>query len=59
MTMNDNQITWQGKPLDDEDENDIYFKKCIEIINSLQPGDIEKLMGEEFMEEFKRIASRQ
>lgn len=54
--MDNNQITWQGKPLNDEDENDIRFKKCMKIINSLQPGDIEKLMGKEFMEEFKRVA---
>lgn len=56
MVMDNNQITWQGKPLNDEDENDIRFKKCMKIINSLQPGDIEKLMGKEFMEEFKRVA---
>ena len=53
------QITWQGKPFDDKDENDIRFKKCMEIINSLKPGDLTELMGEEFMEEFKRVARRQ
>lgn len=57
--MENNEITWQGKPLDDKDENDIRFKKCMEIINSLKPGDLTELMGEEFMEEFKRVARRQ
>lgn len=55
--MDNNQITWQGQPLDSEDENDVRFKKCMEIINSLKPGDLIELMGEEFMEEFKRVAN--
>ncbi len=41
-----------------EEENERRFKECIKLINSLQPGDIEKLMGKEFIEEFKRIANR-
>ena len=41
-----------------EAENERRFKKCIELIDSLQPGDLENLMGKEFMEEFKRVASR-
>lgn len=56
--MENNEITWQENPLDDKDENDVCFKKCMEIINSLKPGDLNELMGKEFMEKFKRIASR-
>jgi hypothetical protein len=56
--MKNNKITWQENPLDDKDKNDVRFKKCMEIINSLKPGDLTELMGEKFMEEFKRIASR-
>ena len=41
-----------------EEENERRFKECIKLIDNLQPGDIEKLMGKEFMEEFKRVASR-
>lgn len=41
-----------------EEENERRFKECMKLINNLQPGDIEKLMGKEFMEEFKRVASR-
>jgi len=55
--MHDNQSTWQGEPLDNEDENDMRFKKCMEIINKLKPGELEQLMGKEFMEEFKRISA--
>jgi hypothetical protein len=39
-----------------EEENDRRFKECIEMINNLQPGDITRLMGEEFMEEFRRVS---
>jgi hypothetical protein len=55
--MSNDQITWQGEPLDDKDENDIRFKKCIEIINKLKPGELEQLMDKQFMEEFKRISA--
>ena len=41
-----------------EKENERRFKECMKLINNLQPGDIEKLMGKEFMEEFKRVANR-
>jgi hypothetical protein len=41
-----------------EEENERRFKECMKLIDNLQPGDIEKLMGKEFMEEFKRVASR-
>jgi hypothetical protein len=56
--MNNNQITWQGRPLDVEDENDMRFKECIETINNLRPGELEQLMGKEFMEEFKQVSQR-
>jgi hypothetical protein len=29
----------------------------MEIINKLKPGELEQLMGKEFMEEFKRISA--
>jgi hypothetical protein len=41
-----------------EEENERRFKECMKLINNLQSGDIEKLMGKEFMEEFKRVAKR-
>ena len=41
-----------------EEENERRFKECMKLIDNLQPGDIEKLMRKEFMEKFKRIASR-
>jgi hypothetical protein len=40
----------------DEEENDRRFQECMDMINNLQPGDITKLMGEEFMEEFRRVS---
>jgi hypothetical protein len=55
--MSNDQITWQGEQLDDEDENDMRFKKCMEIINKLKPGELEQLMGKEFIKEFKRISA--
>jgi len=41
-----------------EEENERRFKECMKLIDNLQPGDIEKLMGKEFMEEFKRVTNR-
>jgi hypothetical protein len=51
------QITWQGDPLDTSDENDMRFKECMETINNLKPGELEQLMGKEFMEKYKRIST--
>jgi hypothetical protein len=51
------QITWQGEPLNSEDENDMRFKECMETINNLKPSELEQLMGEGFMEEFKRVST--
>jgi hypothetical protein len=39
-----------------EEENDRRFRECMEWINNLQPGDITKLMGEAFMEEFRKVS---
>jgi len=55
--MKNNQITWQGEPINSEDKNDMRFKKCMEMINDLKPGELEQLMGKEFMKEFKRIST--
>jgi hypothetical protein len=51
------QITWQKEPLNPENENDMRFIKCMETINNLKPGELEQLLGKEFMEEFKRISA--
>lgn len=51
-----NEEDQKGQPT--EEENEKRFKEVIKWINSLQPGDIEKLMGKEFVEEFKRVAKR-
>jgi len=51
------QITWQGKPLDADNENDMRFKECMEVINNLKPGELKQLVGEEFMKEFKRVST--
>jgi hypothetical protein len=39
-----------------EEENDKRFRECVDIINNLKPGEIEELMGPEFMEEFRRVS---
>ncbi len=39
-----------------DDENERRFKQCMDMINNLQPGEIEALMGPEFMEEFRRVS---
>ncbi len=39
-----------------EEENEKRFKQCMDMINNLQPGEIEALMGPEFMEEFRRAS---
>ena len=41
-----------------EEENDRRFKACMEAISNLKPGEITELMGEAFMEEFKRVSQR-
>jgi hypothetical protein len=39
-----------------EEENERRFKQCMDMINNLQSGEIEALMGPEFMEEFRRVS---
>jgi hypothetical protein len=39
-----------------EEENDRRFKECMKWINNLKRGEIEALMGPEFMEEFRRVS---
>jgi hypothetical protein len=39
-----------------EEENDRRFKECMRMINNLKPGEIEDLMGAEFMEEFRGVS---
>jgi hypothetical protein len=39
-----------------EEENERRFKLCMEMIDNLKPGEIEALMGPEFMEEFRRVS---
>jgi len=39
-----------------EEENEVRFKECLKAISNLKPGDITELMGEAFMEEFRRVS---
>jgi hypothetical protein len=39
-----------------EEENEVRFKECLKAINNLKSGDITELMGEAFMEEFRRVS---
>ena len=39
-----------------EEENERRFRECVELINNLKPGEIEEIMGPEFMEEFRRVS---
>jgi hypothetical protein len=39
-----------------EEENEVRFKECLRAIDNLKPGDITELMGEVFMEEFRRVS---
>jgi hypothetical protein len=39
-----------------EEENEMRFKECLKAINNLKSGEITELMGEAFMEEFRRIS---
>ena len=41
-----------------EEENEVRFKACMEAIGNLKHGEITELMGEAFMEEFKRVSQR-
>jgi hypothetical protein len=50
-----NEEDQKGQPT--EEENEKRFKEVMKWINNLQPGELTKLMGKEFMEEFKRISA--
>jgi hypothetical protein len=39
-----------------EEENEVRFKECLRVINNLKSGEITELMGEAFMEEFRRVS---
>lgn len=39
-----------------EEENERRFKECMKLINDLKLEDIEKMMGPEFLEEFRRVS---
>jgi hypothetical protein len=39
-----------------EEENEVRFKECLRAINNLKSEDITELMGEAFMEEFRRVS---
>jgi fructose-1,6-bisphosphatase len=39
-----------------EEENEVRFKECLKTINNLKSGEITELMGEAFMEEFRRVS---
>lgn len=39
-----------------EEENERRFKACMEQIRSLTHEDLVELMGEEFLEEFRRVS---
>ena len=39
-----------------EEENEVRFKECLRAINNLKSGEITELMGEAFMEEFRRLS---
>ena len=39
-----------------EEENERRFREYMKMLTNFQPGDITKLMGEAFMEEFRRVS---
>jgi hypothetical protein len=41
-----------------EEENEKRFKECLERIQNLTHEEFVEIMGENFLEEFKRVASR-
>jgi hypothetical protein len=60
-------VRWQGVQGDllypdyeeeeiSEEENEVRFKECLKAINNLKSGEITELMGEAFMEEFRRVS---
>lgn len=60
-------VRWQGVQGDllypdyeeeeiSEEENEVRFKECLRVIDNLKSGEITELMGEAFMEEFRRVS---
>lgn len=41
-----------------EEENERRFKECMEFIKNITHEKITELMGEEFLEEFRRVSQR-
>lgn len=39
-----------------EEENECRFVRCMDIINNLTNDEITELMGEEWLEEFRRVS---
>jgi hypothetical protein len=39
-----------------EEENERRFREYMKFLNALKPGDIEKMMGPGFLEEFRRVS---
>ncbi len=41
-----------------EEENERRFRECLRLIESVTHEQLIKLMGEEFLEEYRRVAQR-
>jgi len=39
-----------------EEENERRFREYMKFLNAMKPGDIGKMMGSEFLEEFRRVS---
>ena len=39
-----------------DEENERRFREYMQMLNNLKPGDIEEMMGSEFMKEFRRVS---
>ncbi len=40
------------------EENEQRFRECLRLINNLTHKQLVELMGEEFLEEFRRVSQR-
>jgi len=47
-----------AEPQISEEENERRFKECLHIIRNTTHGELVELMGEEFLEEFRRVSQR-
>jgi hypothetical protein len=43
---------------EEEEENERRFKECMELIKNITREEIVELMGENFLEEFRRVSRR-